>query len=174
MQARVQQQRPAAGKKGGKAAAKQDAGVEQRGGAEGAEERELVKEEEDCRELVAIAGAEVEEAVGKLRALDVACLREQLDVRVLLQLARVVAEAAGGQAGAGGAGMGAALAGLLQERIKELHPAALVQVGSALYGQARSRLAVHHISTQSWRTQNLVNAECMCIAFELHYIVFST
>lgn len=128
-EAEVQQQRPAAGKKGGKAAAKQDAGAERQAEAEGGEELQLLKDEEDCRELVAIAEAEVEEAVGKLRALDVACLREQLDARVLLQLARVVTETLGQQAGAGGAGMGMALTGLLQERVKELHPAALVQVG---------------------------------------------
>ncbi len=128
-QARTQQQRQAAaGKKGGKAAAKQP--DEQQGGVEAAEERALMEGVLECQELVKIAEAEVEDAVGKLRDLGVACMQQQLEVGVLLQLTKEAAEAAG-QAGAGGAALGVALEGLLMDRMLELQPVALVQVGTA-------------------------------------------
>ncbi len=132
LQSRLQQQqKQVAKRKKGKAGQLLE---EQQQGEERTAEKELADAEEDCALCEVVMDEAREELKAKrseLQQLGVACLRQQLDVGALMQLARVAAEAAGGVAAAGGAGMGmgAALEGLAVGRLAELHAVQLVQVG---------------------------------------------
>ncbi len=123
VQARIQQPRPAAGTKRGKAAAKED-DVQQAEAAAAA----LLVEEEERRELVGVAKEEVDAAERKLAGLGVACLREQLEAGHLVKVAKEVAEAAAG-AVLDVEVLGVALEDLLQERLRELRAYQVPQVG---------------------------------------------
>ncbi len=133
LQARLQQlQKQVGKKKNPKPKAGQQAEGQQQGDGEEVEEKASEEEYKYYEEAVHDADKLVEDRRRELQQLGVACLRQQLGVVVLLQLAGEAAEAAAGvaaAAGGGGAGMGAALEGLIEGRLRELQLPQLVQVG---------------------------------------------
>ncbi len=138
VQQQQQRQQQTAKRKKAKAKAAAKPAEGQQSGEEGAEDEALAKAEDVYTYsalMVKDAKGLVEDKKGELLALRVVGLREQLAVEALLQLAGEVAEAAKAAETVGGAGRGvtvgvsAALEGLVQGRLRELHPAQLMQVG---------------------------------------------
>ncbi len=134
LQARQQQQQKQAAKRK-KAKAGQQAEEQQQHRERTKEEKEMAEAEDHygvCEVVVGEARDTVEDKRSELQKLGVVGLQQQLDTDALLQLARGVAEAAGGGAAAGGTGvgLGAALEGVVLGRLRELHPVHLVQVGT--------------------------------------------